>query len=336
MIGRMTRPLIALTALLLAGTSFAQSGGSLTVYSGRAKTFVDPVVQQFEKQTGIKVNVRYGTDAQLVAALREEGNRSPADVYWGNSVGALGELSDEGLFSPLSAALTRNVAADYLPDGRTWIPTTVRFRSLAYSTDRIKPGSLPDSILDLPKMTSLKGKIGWTVSYPSFQDFLAAMIAQYGEPTTRNWIEGMKALQPKDYKTSNVGMLEAMRAGEIDVALTNHYYIQRVNRLSYPIETYFFKNGDIGNLGNATGAGLLKTAKNRAAALRFLQALVSKDAQTFFLSVNFEYPVIGNILQPTTMLPYADVVKRSPRINASVLPKNIEKAQKLLRDAGLL
>lgn len=328
--------LLATTALLLAGTSLAQSNTSLTLYSGRAKTFVDPVVQQFEKQTGIKVNVRYGTDAQLVAAIREEGARSPADVYWGNSVGALGELAAEGKFAKLGTALTRNVSDDYLPDDRSWLPTTVRFRTLAYNTAKIKPADLPDSVLDLPKMTSLKGRIGWTVSYPSFQDFLAAMISKYGEATTKTWIEGMKALQPKDYKTSNVGMLEAMRAGEIDVALTNHYYIQRVNRLSYPIETYFFKNGDIGNLGNATGAGILKTSKNQRAAVRLLQALVSKDAQTFFLSVNFEYPVIGNILQPTTMLPYADIIKRSPRIDPTVLPKNIEKAQKLLRDAGLL
>ncbi|UQN07349.1 extracellular solute-binding protein [Deinococcus sp. QL22] len=328
--------LIASTALLLAGTSIAQTNTSLTVYSGRAKTFVDPIVQQFEKQTGIKVNVRYGTDAQLVAAIREEGARSPADVYWGNSVGALGELAADGKFVKLGAALTRNVSDDYLPETRTWLPTTVRFRTLAYNTAKIKPADLPDSVLDLPKMTSLKGRIGWTVSYPSFQDFLAAMISKYGEATTKTWIEGMKALQPKDYKTSNVGMLEAMRAGEIDVALTNHYYIQRVNRLSYPIDTYFFKNGDIGNLGNATGAAILKTSKNQRAAVRLLQALVAKDAQTFFLSVNFEYPVIGNILQPTTMLPYADIIKRSPRIDPTVLPKNIEKAQKLLRDAGLL
>ncbi|ANE42643.1 extracellular solute-binding protein [Deinococcus puniceus] len=326
--------LIATTALMLAGTSLAQT--SLTVYSGRAKTFVDPIVQQFEKQTGIKVNVRYGTDAQLVAAIREEGARSPADVFWGNSMGALGELAADGKFSKLGNALTRNVSDDYLPETRTWVPTTVRFRTLAYNTAKIKPADLPDSVLDLPKMTSLKGRIGWTVSYPSFQDFLAAMISKYGEATTKTWLEGMKALQPKDYKTSNVGMLEAMRAGEIDVALTNHYYIQRVNRLSYPIETYFFKNGDIGNLGNATGAAILKTSKNQSAAVRLLQTLVGKDAQTFFLSVNFEYPVIGNILQPTTMLPYADIVKRSPRIDPTVLPKNIEKAQKLLRDAGLL
>lgn len=330
----MKRFLLASAALLLSGSSLAQ--GQITVYSGRAKTFVDPIVQQFERSTGIKVNVRYGTDSQLVAALREEGSRSPADVFWGNSVGALGNLAEDGKFLKLTSAMVRGVAPDYVPDDRTWLPTTVRFRVLAYNPNKVKAEQLPDSVLDLPKMTSLKGRIGWTVTYPSFQDFLAGMIVRHGEATTRQWLEGMKALQPKDYKTSNVGMLEAMRAGEIDVALTNHYYIQRVNRLNYPVETYFFKNGDIGNLGNATGAAILKTSKNRAAATRFLQTLTGKDAQTFFLSVNFEYPVIGNIIQPTTMLSFNDVTKRSPRVDPAVLPKNIERAQRLLREAGLL
>ena len=328
------RLLLPTLTLALAGSSLAQ--GTLTLYSGRAKTCVDPVVQQFERATGVKVNVRYGTDAQLVAALREEGKRSPADVFWGNSVGALGELSGDGLFSKLGTASYRGVSDVYLPDSKDWLPTTVRFRVLAYNTDKIKPADLPASILDLPKMTSLRGRIGWTVSYPSFQDFLGGMIAKHGEAATRQWLIGMKALNPKDYKTSNVGMLEAMRAGEIDVGLTNHYYVQRVNRLNYPIDTYFFKAGDIGNLGNATGAAILKTSKNRSAALRFLQTLIGKDAQTFFLSVNFEYPVIGNILQPTTMLPYNDVVKRSPKVAPAALTKNIEQAQKLLREVGLL
>ena len=330
----MNRFLLPTLALALACSSLAQ--GSLTVYSGRAKTFVDPVVQQFERQTGIKVNVRYGSDAQLVAALQEEGARSPADVFWGNSVGALGELAAAGKFSPLGSSVYRNVSPDYVPDSKNWLPTTVRFRVLAYNPAKVKAESLPASVLDLPKMSSLKGRVGWTVSYPSFQDFLAGMISKYGEAKTKEWLLGMKALNPKDYKTSNVGMLEAIRAGEIDVGLTNHYYVQRVNRLNYPVETHFFKAGDLGNLGNATGAGLLKTSKNRPAALRFLQALTGKDTQTFFLSVNFEYPVVGNILQPTTMLPYTDVVKRSPRLDPAALSKNIEKAQKLLREVGLL
>jgi iron(III) transport system substrate-binding protein len=333
----MTRFLITTTALLLSGASLAQSTPqTLTLYSGRSKTFVEPVVRQFERTSGVKVTVRYGSDAELVAALREEGARSPADVFWGNSVGALGTLAAEGKFRALPAGLFKQVAPDYAPDNRAWLPTTLRFRSLAYNTEKIKPGDLPTSIMDLPRMTTLKGKIGWTLSYPSFQDFLAGMLVTQGEAKTRAWLEGMKALAPKDFAASNVGMLEAMRGGQIDVALTNHYYIQRLQRIGAPIDTYFFKPGDIGNLGNATGAAILKTSQKSGPAQRLLAALVGKEAQTFFLGVNFEYPVVGNIIYPTTLKSYEDVIKLSPRVAPEALPGNTEKVQKLLRDVGLL
>ena len=331
-------PLLSLLSLALVGQAFAQAAPtrSLTLYSGRGRTFAEPIIQAFEKQTGVKVNVRYGTDAQLVAAIREEGTRSPADLYWGNSLGALGTLDADKKFLKLPAAVFRNVAPNYVPESQTWLPTTVRYRVLAYNTGKIKPEALPQSVFDLPKLSALKGRIGWTLTYSSFQDFLGGMIATRGEAVTRQWLQDMKALEPKDYATNNVGMLEAMRAGEIDVALTNHYYVQRVIRVGAPIETHFFRAGDIGNLGNATGAAVLKTSRNSVNATRFLNYLVGKDAQTFFLSVNFEYPVTGNIIYPSTLLPFSQVVERSPRVNPNTLPQYVEQAQRLLRELGLL
>ncbi|MFC6591552.1 extracellular solute-binding protein [Deinococcus lacus] len=331
----MKKTFLAVAALMMVGTTLAQKG-TITLYSGRGKTFVEPIVEQFEKETGIKVNVRYGKDAELVALLRQEGSRSPADLFWGNSLGALGQVEGSGLFAKLNPSVTRGVAREYLPASNEWVPTTVRYRVLAYNTDKVKPEQLPASVFDLPKMTQFKGRVGWTLSYPSFQDFLAGMIAQYGEAKTKQWLLDMKKLNPVDYKTSNVGMMDAIRAGQIDIGLTNHYYIQRVGKLGYPVGTHFFKAGDIGNLGNATGIGLLKTSKNPAAATRLIQKMVSPNAQNFFMGVNFEYPVISRTYTPSGMLPYSDVVKRSPQIKPSALPDNIEKAQKLLRETGLL
>lgn len=327
---------LRLIGALTLGALCTASASDLTIYSGRSKTFVQPIVQQFEKQTGLKVKVRYGSDAQLVAALREEGDRSPADVFWGNSMGALGTLAADGRFTTLPKVLTKNINPDYLPQDKSWLPITVRFRSLAFNSKKFKTDDLPASVFDLPKMKHLKGKIGWTTTYPSFHDFLSVMLDKHGEKVTRQWLTDMKALNPKDFKRSNVGMLEAIRSGEIDVGLTNHYYVQRVIRLKYPIDTHFFKSRDVGNLGNATGAGILKTSKHKVAATRLLKMLGTQNAQTFFLSVNFEYPVIDDLIQPTTMLPYKEVSKRNPRVDPSIFHKNNEKVQKILRDLGLL
>lgn len=325
---------LALGGAMLASSAAAQS--TITVYTGRGKNFTDPIVKKFEADTGIKVVVKSGRDAEMVALLKQEGKNSPADVFWGNSMGAMGELDKAGMFSKLGANITRNAAPEYMPESSNWVPNTVRFRVLAYSTERIKPEQLPASVFDLPKMTSLKGRIGWTPQYPSFQDFLAAMISVHGEAKTKQWLIDMKALDPVDFKTSNMNALNAIDNKQIDVALTNHYYVQRMNVARRPVDTYFFAPGDVGNLGNSTGLALLKTSKNPGPAAIFIRRLQSAETQNFLMGVNFEYPAVKGTYIKDTLRPYDDVVKRSPRVDPATISGNLPAVQRILREVGLI
>ncbi|WP_036199809.1 iron ABC transporter substrate-binding protein [Meiothermus ruber] len=328
----MRKKAVLATALLaLLGLAQAQQQ-SLTVYTGRGQGLVEPLVKQFEAETGIKVNVRYGRDAEILAALQEEGSRSPADVFWANTAGALGVASERGLLVRLGETITRTPAY-FVPASRLWVPLTVRLRVLAYDPNRVKPEELPKSIMDLPKLTKYKGRIGWTPTYSSFQDMIAAMVTQYGEARTRQWIADMKALEPKAY-ASNPAMMEAIRAGEIDLGSTNHYYIQRVARAGQRIATYYFADGDVGGLALVTGAGILKTSKNLAAANRFLLWLLSPKGQQFFASEIIEYPVTQGVVLSSSLLPINQAVAKSPKVDFEKLP--LDTALKLLREAGLL
>ena len=257
----MKRYLLTLAAFAALG-ALAQSP-TLTIYSGRGQSLVEPLVKQFEAETGIRVQVRYSTDAQILAALQEEGSRSPADLFWANTAGALGQASAKGLLRPLGETLLEKPIA-FVPASRTWVPVTVRLRVLAYNPDRIKAEELPESLLDLPRFArekGLVGRVGWTPTYSSFQDMVAGMIALYGEEKTREWLLAMKALAPKAYP-SNPAMLDAIRAGEVDLGSTNHYYVVRFRRAGYRLGMHHFRDGDAGNLALVTGAGLLKTSKN--------------------------------------------------------------------------
>jgi iron(III) transport system substrate-binding protein len=318
-------------ALALASLAQAQQT-TLTVYSGRGQALVEPLVRQFEAETGIKVNVRYGRDAEILAALQEEGSRSPADVFWANTAGALGAASERGLFLRLSDTLTQRATA-FVPASRQWVPLTVRLRVLAYNPAKVKPEELPKSILDLPKLTQYKGRIGWTPTYSSFQDMVAAMVVQFGEARTRQWLNEMKALEPKAYP-SNPAMMEAIRSGEVDLGSTNHYYIQRFVRAGQQIGTYYFADGDAGSLALVTGAGILKTSKNIQAANRFLLWLLSPKAQQFFASEIIEYPVVRGVVLSGNLLPLNQAVAKSPKVDFEKLP--LETALRLLREAGLL
>lgn len=323
--------LIGLTALSL---GLAQAP-TLTVYSGRGQSLVEPVVKQFERETGIRVQVRYGTDAQILAALQEEGNRSPADVFWGNTSGALGQAAARGLLRPLGETLLRQPVA-FVPASKAWVPLTLRLRVLAYNPQKLKPEELPPSILDLPRFArekGLEGRVGWTPTYSSFQDMVAGMIALHGEAKAREWLLEMKALSPKAY-ASNSAMLDALRAGEIDLASTNHYYVVRFRRAGYRLGLHHFKEGDVGNLALVTGAGILKTSKNLTAATRFLSYLLSPKAQQYFVGNIGEYPLVKGVVADPNLLPLEEALAKSPRLDFEKLP--LEQTLRLLRELGIL
>lgn len=325
---------LTVAAILYAGSAVAATN-SITIYTGRSKTLVEPIVQQFQKETGIKVEVRYATDSALLATLEEEGKRSPADLFWANSSGTLGLASERGLLRALPASLVKKTADYYSPSNNAWLPLSVRFRVLAYNNKVVDANTLPKSVWDLPKLSQFKNKLGLTPSYASFQDFIGAMIAIKGEAATREWLLGIKALNPKLYGSSNMTMMEALRSGEIDIALSNHYYIQRLAKGGAPLGTHYFAAGDAGNLALVTGVGLLKTSKNLAAN-KLINYLVSNKAQQFFTGELFEYPTISSTITPSSLLPYKEATNISPKIDQEKMGARLEGAQKLLRDVGLL
>jgi len=327
------RYLLTLTAFAALG-ALAQ-GPTLTIYSGRSQSLVEPLVKRFEAETGIRVQVRYGTDAQILAALQEEGSRSPADLFWANTAGALGQASAKGLLRPLGETLLKRPLA-FVPASRTWVPLTLRLRVLAYNPDRIKAEELPESLLDLPRFArekGLLGRVGWTPTYSSFQDMVAGMIALHGEEKTREWLLAMKALAPKAYP-SNPAMLDAIRAGEVDLGSTNHYYVVRFRRAGYRLGMHLFRDGDAGNLALVTGAGLLKTGKNLTAATRFLTYLLSPQAQQYFVGNIGEYPLVKGVVLDPNLLPLEEALAKTPKLDLEKLP--LDRALRLLRETGVL
>lgn len=337
------------------------SDDELVVYSGRSQGLVDPLVEDFKEQTGIDIEVRYGNDAELLAVMSEEGDQSPADIYWANTTGALANASQEGKLVALPDSLTSKPAS-YTSSSGEWIPVTVRFRTLAYNPNEVDPDDLPKSVMDLPDMDEFEGRVGWTPTYSSFYDFMTSMRLIEGDDTAAEWIEGMKTLDPKDY-SSNTPMLQALAGGEIDIALTNHYYILRMKHGSNggqsadtdtdtdsdsdtstgggeqysdaTVETYHFEEGDVGNLAMVTGAAQLTTAKDSEKAQQFLSFLLSQQAQEFAAESVHEYPVIRDVELPDYMLGAEDAFKLSPEYDYEQL-KQLEGTLDLLREAGLI
>ncbi len=351
--------LLRLSCLLLLVGSLVGCGGEqdeLVIYSGRSQALVDSLVQQYQAQSDIPVRVRYGSDTQLQAALQEEGDQSPADVFWANTTGALGNAVNNGQLATLPDSLL-NRPERFVPSSGQWIPVTTRFRVMAYNTEQVDTTNLPESVLDLPDMEELEGRIGWTPAYSSFQDFVTALRLTEGEETARTWLEDMQDLNPNSY-TSNTPMIEALAAGEIDVALTNHYYVLRIRHsapegeyeggeeeeeeeeeegvsASAPVDMYRFADGDFGNLALVTGAGVLQTSDQTDAAHDFLRFLLSQEAQSFAATQVNEYPVVSGATVPEYLIPVEDALALSPEFELDRLRER-EATLELFRDVGLL
>jgi len=308
---------------------------SLTIYSGRGETLVQPLVDRFTAATGISVSVRYGGTAELAVLILEEGRASRADIYWGQDAGALGALSRLGRFAALDPALSAGLPDIFTSRDGVWVATSGRARVLAFSPERTSATPWPATVFDLSDPI-YRGRVAWAPTNGSFQAFVTAMRALHGEDATSAWLRGMIANDVQPYR-NNTTMVEAIAAGEVDYAITNHYYLLNflANDPTYPVAQGFFADGDIGNLVNVAGVGIVDSTRNLDAAQQFVAFLLAEEAQAYFTGVVNEYPVVPGIEPNDALASFAALVAASPDVNLDVL-EDLEGTLELLREVGLL
>ena len=329
------RHLWSVTALLLTlsvtGGAFAQT---LTVYSGRNEAFVEPVVEDFEAETGVDVEVRYGDTAELAATILEEGEGSPADVFLAQDAGALGALEDAGRFSELPSEILERVDARFRSQAGMWVGVTGRARVIAYNTDNVGEDELPESVFDLTD-EQYQGRVGWAPTNGSFQAFVTAMRVVEGEERTREWLEGMIANGVQVYP-NNSAQIEAAGRGEIDFGLVNHYYLFRFldeQGENFPVRNLYPEDADIGSLVNVAGAGILASSDQSELAQQFVAYLLSESAQQHFADEVFEYPLVAGVQTNPLLVPLSDL--QTPDIDLSNLD-DLEGTLQLLQTVGAL
>lgn len=326
-------------ALLLAacgGDDDAEPGADareLTIYSGRNEKLVGALYKQFQERTGIKVDVRYGESAELAATIAEEGDRSPADVFFSQDAGALGAVEEAGLLADLPAATLARVDERFRDPKGKWVGASGRARVVAYSTERLKESEVPDSIFDFtdPKW---KGRIGFPPPNASFQAFISGMRIAVGDERTRAWLEAIKKNDPV-LLDNNIQTEEAIDAGEIDVGFVNHYYLAelKAEKPGFAVGNHFLKDGDPGSLVNVAGAGILASAEHKEAAQEFVDFLLSREAQTYFSTKTFEYPLVAGAPAPAETKPLEQVV--GPDVPLGQLGGKLRSTVELLNELGL-
>ncbi len=330
--------LLAACAVPQEGTGADGSPGALVIYSGRSESLVQPAIDQFAAATGIDVEVRYGSTAELAGLILEEGANSPADLFYAQDPGGLGAVSAAGLFAPLPQEMLDKVPPRFAAPDETWVGISGRARTVVYNTEDITDPQtqLPADLMGFTD-PQWNGRIGWAPSNGSFQAMVTAMRAEWGAEQTRAWLQGMQANNPIVYP-NNTPIVEAAGNGEITAGLVNHYYLYRFlteQGEAFAARNYFLPGGGPGSLVMVSGAGILNSAENAENAARFLDFLLSMPGQQYFASQTFEYPVVEGVKLPSSLPPLATLDAQALEIDLGSLA-DLAGTQALLTDLGII
>jgi iron(III) transport system substrate-binding protein len=316
------------------------AGGVVNLYTGRHYDTDEAIYTNFTKATGIKVNRIEGEADALLQRIRTEGANSPADVFVTVDAGRLWRAHEAGVLQPVkSAALEAAIPAHFRePDGH-WFGLSKRARVFIYDKARFNPADAPtyESLAD-PK---LKGKVVIRSSTNVYnQSLTGAMIAVHGEAKTEEWARGLAANLARPPRGGDRDQFYAVAAGEGEIAVVNTYYYANLFRSNEAKDKdvlaktgiIFPNQRDRGTHVNISGAGVVKTAPNKANAIRFLEYLASPDAQTIFAEGNSEYPVVRGTKLVNALQQFGEF--REDTLSAATFGRNNEAALRLTDRAG--
>ncbi len=308
----------------------------ITVYSGRNEALVKPLLDKFTQRTGIAVQARYGSTAQMAAQLVEEADRSPAEVFLAQDAGGLGAVNKKGMFAPLPAEVTAKVPATYRAKDGSWVGVTARSRVLVYNPKLVKAADLPASVFELTE-PAWRGKVAVAPTNASFQAFVTAVRVQHGEERAKQFFTGLKA-NDVQIRDGNIAIVEDVDAGKVPVGLVNHYYLGEIakERGTTPdklnAKLHFFAAGDSGAMVNVSGVGVLKRSAADADVRTFVDYLLGSEAQTYFAQETFEYPLVSGAPAPAYVPPLAEL--KVPAIDLNDLA-TLEASIALIKGSGL-
>jgi iron(III) transport system substrate-binding protein len=316
-------------------TAVAQAR-TLTLYNAQHEQVVGMLTAMFTKETGIKVQVHTGEGPDIASQILQEGADSPADVFFTENSPELILLDEKGLLAPVDPATLAKVPGKYSAADGDWLGVLARENVLDFNASMISEGTLPVSLMDLAK-PEWAGKVGIAPSDADFLPLVSAVIRTQGKAAALTWLNGLKA-NAKIYEDDE-SVVAAVARGDVAVGVVNNYYWARLETDLGPKKInsalYHFKHGDIGGLINISGAAVLKSSKNQAAAQKFLAFLVSHEAQVALgeSEVDFEYPLAPGVAPNKLLTPFA--VLQPPAISVSKLGDD-QDAGALLQQAGLI
>ncbi|AKH21282.1 Fe(3+) ABC transporter substrate-binding protein [Sedimenticola thiotaurini] len=325
------------TAIALCGNALA---AEVNVYSARKEALIKPLLDQFSSESGIQVNLVTGKADALLKRLQSEGANSPADLFITTDAGRLHRAKEADVLQPInSEKLTSAIPAHYRDPEGYWHGLSVRARVITYVKDRVDPKQL--SSYEALADEQWKGRICIRGSGNIYnQSLVASMIAADGEAATQQWADSFVKNFARNPKGGDRDQVKAAAAGVCDLAIVNTYYLgaminskdENEKAAAAKVALFWPNQSDRGAHVNVSGAGVTRSARNKAAAIQLLEFLTSEKAQGWYASVNHEYPVRPGVEWSDTLQQWGNF--KGDTLNLSELGKNNPAAVRLMDRAG--
>jgi iron(III) transport system substrate-binding protein len=328
--------LAALTASGCAGS--AGSSSTLTLYSAQHQQTTDALIAAFTKQTGIKVRVANNDEDVLTAQINQEGDLSPADVFYTENSNWLEQLNDQGLLSKIDAStLSRIPKQDSAANG-DWVGVSARISVLVYNTSKLTPAQLPRSVMELadPKW---RGKIELSPSETDLWPIVSSIARAKGRAATLRWLIGVETnAAGNDQVPDNEVLTRDVSQGTTELGLINHYYYYRlraeIGKSAIKAKIAYFTPHDPGYVEDISGIGVLKSSKHKADAQKLVEFMTSEAGQKALAqSDSFEYPLAKGVAASPELTPLDQLQPTS--FTPAELGKGLD-AKELLEEAGLI
>lgn len=304
----------------------ALADGEVNIYSYRQPFLIQPLIDAFAAETGVKANVIFASKG-LGERIAAEGENSPADVLLTVDIGRLDGAKQLGITQPVSSDIVNeNIPAQYRDPEGHWIGLTNRARIIYASRDRVDQDSITYEELADPKwkgrICTRSGQHVYTIG------LIASMVAHHGEEKTEEWLAGVRDNLARKPAGNDRAQVKAINAGECDISIGNTYYMGKMEtndkepeqkEWAASVRILFPNAEDRGSHVNLAGVVLAKNAPNKDNAVKLIEFLTSPEAQKIYAETNFEYPVTPGVevselvsswgeLKPDA-LPLADIAK---------------------------
>jgi len=278
--------------------STTEESKELNLYSQRHYDADKKVFDLFTQETGIKINlIRAGAD-ELITRMEQEGENSPADVFFTVDAARLNRAKQKGLLQPIEVAT--NLA--FSDPEKYWHGVTYRARVIAYDKEEVSVEDL-STYEDLADEKWL-GKILIRSSSSGYnQSLLASMLYASDEEQTEAWATAIVKNMARSPEGGDRDQVKAIAAGIGTIAITNTYYVGLLLNSANPEEVkvgesvgIFFPNQEgRGTHVNVSGIGVTKNAPNKPNAIKFIEYVTSEKIQEIYANESFEYPVNSDV-----------------------------------------